>query len=275
MADDNPTSDDFITKSYKWTIKNANGYFIDSITYQGDWKAIREKALEYPVGHKLTQENLGNYEDLEGIVCDSQCVRKQGNLGELVLSIAYIRKQVNKKWFVSLDSVAIPKDIRTWMPLNEDGTEDTENKPDIELIGRWEALQSSDPEHYAQFEYKDGEDTYTKLEDNTLELAKMIYKGISTYTIHAPIITASWYEFNEADFYTPEIDKQMTKSQLLTDITRNAIGEMNWTDIFDYLKAEHFVQTDYKVTGQANGLFQVTVRWMGATEIEEKLYPKV
>ena len=271
MTDDNPTSDDFITKSYKWTIKNANGYFIDSITYQGDWKAIREKAWEFPVGHKIEQNNTLTGE-LEGIVCDSNCVRKQGKLGELVVSIAYTRNDV-KKWFVSLDSVAIPKDIRTWMPLNEDGTEDTENKPDIELIGRWEALQSSDPEHYAQFEYKDGEDTYTKLEDNTLELAKMIYKGISTYTIHAPIITASWYEFKEADFYTPGIDKQMTKSQLLEDITRNAIGEMNWTEIFNYLKAEHFVQTDYKVTGQANGLFQVTVRWMGATEIEEKLYP--
>lgn len=273
MADgDTPATNDFITKSFKWTIKNANGYWIDTITYQGDWQAIREKAWEFPIGHKLGQNNALTGE-LEGIVCDSNCVRKPGNLGELVVSIAYTREDVLQKWFVSLDSVAIPKDIRTWIPLKEDGTLDTENKPDITLIGRWEALQSSDPEHYAQFEYKDGEDTYVKLEDTTLELAEMIYKGISTYTIHAPIITASWYEFDSADFYAYEIDKQITKATLLNDITTKAIGEMDWTSIFENLKVEHFVQTDYKVTGQANGLFQVTVRWMGATEIEEKLYP--
>lgn len=265
------TTNDFITNSYRWTIKNANGYSLDTITMQGDWKAIREKSWEFPLGSTINETSLG----LEGIVCDNQCVRKQGNLGELALTIAYLRPEVTKKWFVSLDSVAIPKDIRTWIPLKADGTPDTDNAPDISLIGRWEALQSTDTEHYAQFEYKEGESEYVALTGSTLELAQMIYKGISTYTIHAPVITASWYEFSEADYYAPEIDKQMTKSQLLTDITKNAIGQMNWTSIFEYLNVENFIQTDFKVTGQANGLFQVVVRWMGATEIEEKLYPKV
>lgn len=263
------TTNDFITNSYRWTIKNANGYSVDTITMQGDWQAIREKSWEFPLGTTINENSLG----LEGIVCDNQCVRKQGNLGELALTIAYIRPDVTKKWFVSLDSVAIPKDIRTWIPLKSDGTPDTANAPDISLIGRWEALQSTDTEHYAQFEYKTSESEYHSLTGSTLELAKMIYKGISTYTIHAPVITASWYEFSDADFYAYEIDKQLGKPRLLQDIIENAIGEMNWTDIFENLNVEWFIQTDYKVTGQANGLFQVVVRWMGATDIDENLYP--
>jgi tRNA A37 threonylcarbamoyladenosine biosynthesis protein TsaE len=111
------------------------------------------------------------------------------------------------------------------------------------------------------------------LEDNTKKLAEMIFQGVNNYTIHAPCLTMSTYDTALVDVYNTRIDHQVDASELSKRLKNFAIGSVEWDKVIEDM-AKVWIQTDYKLTTQANGLSQLTVRWIGADEAREELYPK-
>ena len=173
--------------------------------------------------------------------------------------------------------VAVPKDVRTWKP-------DEGKAPDLTIIQFWEGMKESEPNLYSQYKYREpppegseegtlGE-VKTIPEGNTKKLAEMIYKGINTYTIHAPCITINTYYSSGLVYSDGEkVDKQVDTKRLAERLNTYAVGAYDWGDIISNL-ANVWVLTDFRLTTQANGLTQITKRWIGADEAQEELYPK-
>lgn len=265
MADTPTTTEE--TLSVKASIQQANGYTIYTYSWSGLFDKVKERVEKYPLGTSiendgelLPQDKLGG-----GIVCASQCTRREASLGDATISVCIYDKSDPQKWLISLDSLAVPKNIRTWEPQEGD-------PPDLVILGRWEATADKDPELYKSFKYQDDSDTATSLTDNTLELAKMIYNGINSYTVHAPSITASFADPNTAWEFFENLDKQYTTSALATLLNEHRMGTTDWDNILNRTDAEKWLLTDCKIAQQANGISQVTLRWIGGTKIEEKLY---
>jgi hypothetical protein len=228
---------------------------------------MRERVEKYPLGKAI--DNNGEFTPDDklggGIVCASQCTRKEANLGDAVISVCIYDKQKPQKWYISLDSLAVPKDIRTWEPQEGEA-------PDLTKLGLWEAMKDNDIELYSAFQYRESDAVYD-LEDNTLELAKMIYQGITSYTVHAPTITVSFADPNQALEYIQNLDKQCDTNTLVTLLTDHKIGFTDWSNILGRTDAEKWILTDCKISQQANGISLVNLRWIGGSKIEEKLYP--
>lgn len=259
------------TPSVRCQIQQANGYSTYTYSWSGTFEKMKAKVESFPIGY--TFENDGELVSGDklagGVVCASQATRREGKLGDAVISVGLYNKPSMQKWFISLDTLAVPKDIRTWEP--NDGSE----KPDQISLGQWEGLEEVDFENYNNFMAKKSDGEYTALTGSTLELAKMIRQGISSYTIHAPCVTASFYDPNLGFEYFENLDKQYTSSKLVSLLTQYRIGTTDWSNILARTGADHWLLSDIKLTQQANGLSQITLRWIGATNIEEKLYEKV
>jgi hypothetical protein len=75
------------------------------------------------------------------------------------------------------------------------------------------------------------------------------------------------YEFVE------NLDKQYTTQELATLLNERRMDTTDWDNFLNRTDAEKWLLTDCKIAQQANGISQVTLRWIGGTKIEEKLYP--
>lgn len=279
MADGDtaPTS----VKNFKKTIQQANGYEIITATWSGEYLDLREKSTYYFIGQHISSST----EDFPEITSNSGAVviacnlsRREGNLADLTISIGHYIDQ-EKNWFCSLDMVAVPKDIRTWKPSGEG-----EEAPNLTQIQYWEGAKQNEPNLYAQYQYREPppsgspEGTLGEiktLEGNTKKLAEMIFQGVNTYTIHAPCITINTY-FSSGSVYTDgsEVDHQCDKERMKNRLKNFAVGAYDWDEIIDSL-ADVWIMTDFKLVTQANGLTQITKRWIGATDAREELYPSI
>jgi hypothetical protein len=266
MADTTTTTEE--TLSVKASVQQANGYTIYTYSWSGLFEKVKERVEKYPLGKSIDNDGEFTPDDKlgGGIVCASQCTRREGNLGDATISVCIYDKSSPQKWLISLDSLAVPKNIRTWEPQEGD-------PPDLVILGRWEATADKDPELYKSFKYQDDSNTATSLTDNTLELAKMIYNGINSYTVHAPSVTASFADPNTAWEFVENLDKQYTTQELATLLNERRMDTTDWDNFLNRTDAEKWLLTDCKIAQQANGISQVTLRWIGGTKIEEKLYP--
>lgn len=264
-----------IITNFKKTIQQANGYEIVTANWQGEYDSLRTKSREYPIGHVVASATEDFPEATMGsaVIIANSLTRREGNLADLSISLACVTDEP-KCWYYSLDMVAVPKDIRTWKPSGEG-----EVAPDLTIIQYWEGLKSTEPQYYAQYKYREPPTTEGELgelkdipEGNTKKLAEMIFQGVNNYTIHAPCLTATTYDTTLAQYYAERIDKQCDASDLVSRIVQHAIGSVNWDSLIE--TASVWILTDLKVTTQANGLNQMTMRWIGATDAREELYPK-
>lgn len=263
--------------NFRKAIQQANGYEIISANWNGEYDELREKSQKYPIGFYEGTDNEDFPEAINGfVVIANSLTRREGKLADLSISVSSVT-DVDKDWFCSLDMVAVPKDIRTWKPSGMN-----EPPPDLKQIQYWEGTKESEPELYAQYKYRepapDGSPEGTlgeikTLEENTKKLAEMIFNGVNTYTIHAPCLTMSTYDVALADVYNARIDHQVDTSKLAGRLKLFAIGAVEWDKVIKDM-AKVWIQTDYKLTTQANGLSQLTVRWIGADEAREELYPQ-
>lgn len=277
MSDGETTAPLKMVKNFKKTIQQANGYEVISANWSGEYDELREKSKNYPIGFWNETDNEDFPEAIYGfVVIANTLTRREGKLADLSISVSSVTN-VDKDWFCSIDMVAVPKDIRTWKPSGEG-----EEAPDLKLIQYWEGTKESEPTLYAQYKYREPppsgspEGTLGEIKSlggNTKKLAEMMFAGVTTYTIHAPCLTMSTYDMALADTYSPRIDHQVDVSKLASRLKLFAIGEVEWDKILENM-AEVWIQTDYKLTTQANGLSQLTVRWIGADEAREELYPK-
>lgn len=274
MADEATT----IIANFKKTIQQANGYEIITANWSGEYDSLRTKSQDYYIGHHITSATIDFPEitsNSGAIVIANTLTRREGNLADLSISIGHYIDQ-EKNWFCSLDMVAVPKDIRTWKPSGEG-----EVAPDLTIIQYWEGMKENEPTYYAQFKYREPPATEGELgelkdipEGNTKKLAEMMFQGVNSYTIHAPCITiTTYYSSGQVYFDGEKIDCQYDKDWMKTTLNTYAIGAYDWGDIIANL-ANVWIFTDYKVTTQANGLTQITKRWIGADEAREELYPE-
>lgn len=273
MADEATT----IIANFKKTIQQANGYEIITANWSGEYDSLRTKSQYYYIGSHLSSSTI-DFPEIDSnsgaIVMANTLTRREGNLADLSISIGHYIDQ-EKNWFCSLDMVAIPKDIRTWKPADGDA-------PDLTIIQYWEGMKESEPQYYAQFKYREPSATEGELgelkdipaDSSTKKLAEMMFQGVNNYTIHAPCITINTY-YSSGLVYTDgeKIDCQYSRDWMVNLLNLYAIGAYDWGGIIANL-AEVWIFTDYKVTTQANGLTQITKRWIGADEAREELYPK-
>ena len=263
--------------NFRRTIQQANGYEIVTANWQGEYDSLREKSQGYPIGLVVDSASEDFPEATMGsaVIIANNLTRREGKLADLSISLACVTDEP-KCWFCSLDMVAVPKDIRTWKPSGQG-----EEAPDLTKIQYWEGTKESEPTLYAQYKYREPppsgspEGTLGEIKSlggNTKKLAEMMFAGVTSYTIHAPCLTATTYDTTLASFYAERIDNQCDASALVTRIEQHAIGSVNWDSLIETVSV--WILTDLKVTTQANGLNQMTIRWIGADEAREELYPK-
>lgn len=268
-------TDTNIITNFKKTIQQANGYEVVTATWQGEYDSLREKSMLYPIGHveESASEDFPEATLGSAVVIANNLSRREGNLADLSISLAVVTLEW-RNWYCTLDYVAVPKDIRTWKPSGEG-----EVAPDLTIIQYWEGMKQTEPQYYAQYKYREPPTTVGELGElkdipigSTRTLAEMIFQGVNTYTIHAPCLTATTYDTTLASFYAERIDNQCTSDDLSARIILHTIGAVNWDSLIS--TAEVWILTDLKVTTQANGLSQMSMRWIGATDAREELYPE-
>lgn len=268
MADTN------IISNFKRTVQQANGYEVVTATWQGDYDELYYKSLQYRIGRveEASSEEFPEATLGSAVVTANNLTRREGNLGDLSISLAVLHWSQEKHWYCSLDYVAVPKDIRTWKPVGDVA-------PDLTIIQYWEGMKATEPQYYAQYKYREPPTEEGELgelvdipDGTTKKLAEMIFQGVNNYTIHAPCITASTYNLTYADLFAKKIDKQVAWFALKSYLEASSIGIVNWGSLIEI--ADVWIMTDFKVTTQANGLSQMTMRWLGATDAREELYPE-
>lgn len=267
-----------IVKNFKKTIQQANGYEIYTVNWSGEYDELLNKTLEYPLGYKAEADIDVPELSSDAIVIANTLTRREGKLADLSVSFSSSLAS-ERKWFCSFDMIAVPKDIRTWKPSDKN-----EEPPNLTQIQYWEGTKESEPELYAQYKYRepapDGSPEGTlgeikTLEENTKKLAEMIFQGVNNYTIHAPCLTINTYDvtISPARLYYKYIDHQVESSELSAEVDKHSVGNLDIKTLIKEL-ANVWIMTDFKATTQANGLSQLTIRWIGADEAREELYPK-
>ena len=210
-----------------------------------------------------------------------QAPRRKGKTWTMSVRVVQCRKAV--LW--TIDFAEIQKDIRTWLqdlPTSGAGSDVTDNEasPDLTAIAQWErAKELQDWEAYDNFKTVDGDE----LKDNTLKLARMIRKGIESYTIHTPVPTLTMQYFDGVQGAGKLLDKY------LTEIPSGPPGwtELGGTEMWEQMNALTHEATfvgdvgtiSYKwlcvadkATPNGDGSTTRTVQFMRVNKVEEDLY---
>lgn len=268
-----------IIPNFKKTIQHANGYKFITQTWSGDYDTIKLFSEYYPLGHNVAggDSDFPDAQADDTIVTANTLTRREANIADLNITIATILGD-EKMWFCSLDMIAVPKDIRTWKPSGEG-----EVAPDLTIIQYWEGMKATEPQYYAQYKYREPPATVGELgvlkdipEGSTKKLAEMIFQGVNNYTIHAPCLTIVTYDtagMTNARLYYRFIDKQVKSDDLSSKLASYAVGKVDYSAMVLEL-ADVWILTDFKATTQANGLGQYVMKWIGATDAREELYPE-
>lgn len=190
----------------------------------------------------------------------SVVTRKEGGLAELLFSYSYIRK--TEAW--SCDMAEIGKDIRTWLVTPKGGMSQSEAASALAKIAQWEAYRDSgDLTRWQNFQCNDQGGT---LEGNALVLAQKIMKGVSNYSIYAPVITKTtqWNAPPPLENYgkieTPYVRDGWEILGVGADISE-------WTS-----KSNAWLKTACRSSPNGDGTWTLIEQWTGADEIDGDLY---
>ena len=214
-------------------------------------------------------------------VAGVQAPRRNGGTWNMQVTVAQLRKAV--MW--TLEFAEVQKDIRTWLQNQDasDGEQDGDAIPDLTKIAQWErAKDVQDWDNYDAFKTVDG----NALADNTLELAKMIKKGIESYTIHTPIPTMTFRYFDGVTGTGKLLDKYL-EALPTGPVGYAEIGAQSMVDQLDELKLHHtdgsggvgtigymwLCVTD-KSTPNGDGSHTRVVQFMRVDEVETRLYSR-
>lgn len=246
--------------------------------WEGDESDMVAKFRDMKVGEVATDYKLITAaNDTWGtpFVGGIQAPRRSGKVWTMSVTIVQLRKCYH--W--TLDFAEVQKDIRTWLqdlPGGNDGSPNEES-PDLSKLALWEkAKDIQDMDDYNAFKTVDG----VALEGNTLKLAKMIRKGIESYTIHTPVPTLTFRYFDEVDGTGGLLDKYLTPLPS---------GPANWeelggADIHGQLLQLTYVQgpngtitykwlcTADKSTSNGDGSSTRTIQFMRVDSVQDELY---
>ena len=246
-------------------------------TWEGDESAILSNFKNLTVGAAASQYKFitaANGDWGTPFVGGVQAPRRHGKTWTMQVTVVQLRKCV--LW--TLDFAEVQKNIKTWMqniPVTEDQSD--YSSPDLSQIAQWErAKDIQDWDDYDNFKTVDGDE----LTGRTLDLAKMIYKGIDSYTIHTPVPTISMRYFDEVEGTGALLDKFL-------DALPN--GPEGWVELgganihgqLDELKEQQatggtivykWLCISDKATPNGDGSCTRTIQFMRVDEVEQNLY---
>ena len=249
--------------------------------WEGYETDIVEKFNGIRVGDKTEEYKfIGGADDDWGTpyIGSVQAPRRQGKTWTMQVTVVQLRKVFI--WTLSFAEVS--KDIRTWRQ-NVPSTDGEPNPsvPDLSKLAQWErAKDIQDWDDYDAFKTVDG----VALQDATLELAKMIKKGIESYTIHTPVPTLTMRYYDE-----------ITNTGKLLDCYLSSLptGPEGWTELggadiqsqLNDLTYNHntgipdlgtisyqWLCVADKANPNGDGSSTRTIQFMRVDSVEEKLY---
>lgn len=239
-------------------------------TWQGPYDRLLEKAKAYDIGKYVEDNDLptGTSDtNASGVgygyafVSDARLTRDNGNAGRLVVTFTQNRARA----FVSVDFAEVQRPIRTWK-----ADAGSNEKPSLPLIRTWEAKKNAAPSEYESFQGLSG---------NTKKLAEMIFKGIETYSVYAPVVTVTLTTFSFPQlsllpvgtvYGVPEIPYgwQEVHGRTISEIISNFEKPSSGSSREGY----QWVLSSSKCSPNANGTYQWVLQYQACDEVEEVLF---
>ncbi len=231
-------------------------------TWQGPYDKLLEKAKAYDLGMYEEDNDLpSGGSDTQGggygyaFVSDVKLTRENGNGGRLVVTYTQNRQIV----LASVDFTEVQRPIRNWRS-------DSEDAPDLAAIREWEEKKDDEYSAYANF---------TGLTGNTKKLAEMIFKGIETFSVYAPVVTltATTFSFPQTSLVRIGGAYDEPKFPYPWDLAHG----LSTGDITQYLKKKDnsnykWVLSSSRTTPNADGTYQWVLQYQGCDAVEEVLF---
>ena len=237
--------------------------------YEGTFDRVCDECANYVVGMQFSLPEAyrsGIYQDAQ-IVTGLSVQRKRGGLADFQLQITCLYKR--EIW--NIDFAEVSKDIKTWLVQKyiDENLGEVEAYKELRKIAQWENMRENDNwEDWGNFRYYDDVSKQTKeLTGDTLTLAQKIMKGVTNYTIYAPVITRTTI--------------QAIAPQVGTIGKRNAPATVNgWSGFNNQPLPAYWVQlakdwlkTAEKSNSNQDGTFSLTEQWKGGDMVDGDLYP--
>lgn len=244
-------------------------------TWQGEYDKLLEMAKAYELGKYVSDDKdlpAGTSDtDASGTgygyayVSDVKLTRENGNAGRLVVTFTQNRARA----FVSVDFTEVQRPIRNWKADagGEGSQQGGDDAPDLAKIREWEAKKESNYSEYADFKGLSG---------NTKKLAEMIFKGIETFSVYAPVVTVTLttFSFPQVDLY--RIGKKFDEPKIpygwkeIHDTSMESIVQRFVKENSD--NGYTWVLGSSKVTHTANGTYQWVLQYQACDSVEEVLF---
>lgn len=205
----------------------------------------------------------------EDLTFDASVRRSEGNVAEISCTVV---RDVVKLEFWAVTYRELAKDIKNW------GADQGNDAPNLALVGKWQELPGrNDYSHYADYEFMDTDGQYYSLDNtgkggnaNTLILAQMIYQGITSYSVFAPVATrtSTWLAIPD------DIGEMLGKQLEAADMgVRQGWATFAGTSANILALAQRWLCTMDRLTPNGNGTFTRVEEFTGADSWNENLYP--
>lgn len=188
----------------------------------------------------------------------------------------FVVNQVRIAGIWGLDFAEISKPILAWYkPGTAPKDNDENNRPDVAKIRAWMKLGEENPASPDYAGYKvDG----TELAGATLTLAKMIYRGVESFSVYAPVVTWQCRLFDPPDIGTYPVGNRVDEIQAPHRIKE--IGNKGFLSHINNLSSKWtgeryiWVRSGSKVATNPDATYMWTMQFLGVEKADEDLYPK-
>lgn len=242
-------------------------------TWTGEYDKLLEKAKGYVFGSVVSDSDLfTGGSDTQGggwsysTITNVSLSRGRGKVGTLIVVTSQWKQEV----LVSIDHVEISRPIMTW----KQDAKSNDDRPDLVIISKWKKLEDTAWEDYAAFKV-DGE----VLKDATKDLAEMIFKGIESYTIYAPVVSLTMRTFGPPDLSLKPIGSvhgsidcpypwNAARNVDIADVVRdckNPVSGKEW----------NWLVASSRSTPSADGSYTWIIQYQGIDDIDSKIYDYV
>lgn len=258
------------TLTYRKEIRIDSTTATKTETWTGEYDKLLEKAKEYKFGKVVSDADLfTGGSDTEGVgwsyptITNVSLSRGRGKIGTLIVLISQWRQEV----LVSIDHVEISRPIMTW----QHDAEAEDDRPDLVKIAKWKKLEDTAWEDYAAFKV-DGKE----LEGVDKDLAELIYKGVETYTIYAPVVSLTMRTFSPPELTLKPIGSvhdsvngpypwKAARDIEIADVVRdckNPSSNKEWK----------WIVVSSRSTPSADGSYTWVIQFQGIDDVDSKIY---
>lgn len=188
----------------------------------------------------------------------------------------FVVNQVRVAGVWGLDFAEISKPIMAWFaPGTSPGDTSEDNRPNGQKIRAWKKLGEEDP---SSPDYNDFKADGAALVGATLKLAKMIYRGIESFSVYVPVVTWQCKVFDPPDVTLYPVGNQL--SDVAAPFGIKELGEKDFLGNINALTSRWtgeryiWVRSGSKVATNPDATYMWTMQFMAAEQADSDLYPK-